>query len=47
MPHGVVYITNNNFDGHFDIHFLNSTRHVDGKIDRYHQEKIKIAAGVK
>lgn len=47
MPHGVVYITNNNFDGHFDIHFLNSTRHVDGKIDPYHQEKIKIAAGVK
>jgi LysM repeat protein len=47
MPHGVAYITNNNFGGHFDIHFLNSTRHSDGQIDPYHQEKVKIAAGIK
>jgi LysM repeat protein len=45
MPHGVVYITNNNFGGHFDIHFKNSTRHNDGQIDPYHQAKVKAAAG--
>ncbi|MCT4509464.1 MAG: LysM peptidoglycan-binding domain-containing protein [Tepidibacter sp.] len=47
MPHGIQYIHDNNFDGHFDIHFLNSTRHKDGLIDNYHQENIKIAAGLK
>lgn len=46
MPHGVQYITNNQFDGHFDIHFLNSTRHVDGQIDQSHQNAINIAAGI-
>ncbi|MBE4907097.1 LysM peptidoglycan-binding domain-containing protein [Bacillus luteolus] len=45
MPHDVQYITNNNFNGHFDIHFNNSTRHIDGKIDVAHQEQIRIAAG--
>lgn len=46
MPHGVYYILNNGFDGHFDIHFLNSTRHVDGLIDPDHQAAVKIAAGI-
>lgn len=46
MPHSVQYITNNNFDGHFDIHFLNSTRHKDGQIDNYHQNNIKVSAGI-
>lgn len=46
MPHDVQYITNNNFNGHFDIHFKNSTRHKDGRTDYDHQEKINIAAGV-
>jgi LysM repeat protein len=46
MPHGVQYIGNNQFDGHFDIHFLNSTRHNDGQMDSYHQNAIKIAAGI-
>lgn len=46
MPHGVQYITNNQFNGHFDIHFLNSTRHADGQIDASHQDAINIAAGV-
>lgn len=46
-PHGIQYVKNNNFDGHFDIHFLNSTRHKDGAIDEDHQKNIKIAAGVK
>lgn len=46
MPHSIQYITDNNFDGHFDIHFLNSTRHKDGAIDQNHQEMIKVAAGL-
>lgn len=46
MPHGVQYITNNQFEGHFDIHFLNSTRHSDGQIDSNHQNAINIAAGI-
>ncbi|QIB26928.1 LysM peptidoglycan-binding domain-containing protein [Caloranaerobacter azorensis] len=40
------YIKNNGMNGHFDIHFLNSTRHKDGKIDEKHQYCIKIAAGI-
>lgn len=45
-PHGIQYDENNNFSGHFDIHFKNSTRHKDGEIDTYHQEKIRISAGI-
>lgn len=41
------YIKGNGIDGHFDIHFYNSTRHKDGKVDTQHQECIKIAAGKK
>ncbi|HHV29353.1 LysM peptidoglycan-binding domain-containing protein [Acetivibrio mesophilus] len=40
------YIKGNGIDGHFDIHFYNSTRHKDGKLDTNHQQCIKIAAGV-
>lgn len=47
MPHDVQYITDNDFEGHFDIHFLNSTRHKDGQVDENHQEKVRIAAGLK
>jgi len=47
MPHSIQYIENNNFDGHFDIHFLNSTRHKDGLVDQAHQEKINIAGGLR
>lgn len=39
------YIKGNNMDGHFDVHFLNSTRHKDGAIDTDHQSKIHIASG--
>ncbi|MFD2215984.1 LysM peptidoglycan-binding domain-containing protein [Metabacillus endolithicus] len=45
-PHDVDYVPNNGINGHFDIHFKDSTRHKDGKVDPYHQEKIRIAAGV-
>lgn len=47
MPHDVEYIKNNGINGHFDIHFKNSTRHKDGKIDYHHQNQVNIAAGVK
>lgn len=33
-------IKNNAMDGHVDIHFLNSTRHMDGKKDPDHQKCI-------
>lgn len=38
-------IKGNGMDGHFDIHFLNSTRHMDGKKDPEHQAAILKAAG--
>lgn len=41
------YVKGNGIDGHFDIHFLNSTRHSDGKVDEQHQNNVKIAGGVK
>lgn len=41
------YIKGNGISGHFDIHFLNSTRHSDGQVDPEHQKNVKIAAGMK
>ncbi|RKD30085.1 LysM peptidoglycan-binding domain-containing protein [Thermohalobacter berrensis] len=41
------YVKNNGMNGHFDIHFLNSQRHKDGKVDEKHQENVKIAAGIR
>lgn len=41
------WVKNNGADGVFDLHFLNSTRHMDGKQDSQHQANIKIAAGQK
>lgn len=38
-------IKGNGMDGHFDIHFLNSTRHKDNKKDPEHQAAILKAAG--
>ncbi|QQE75603.1 LysM peptidoglycan-binding domain-containing protein [Brevibacillus composti] len=46
MPHSMEYIADNNFDGHFDIHFRNSLRHKDNLIDPDHQAAIKTAAGL-
>jgi LysM repeat protein len=45
MPHDIEYIASNDFNGHFDLHFFNSTRHRDNLIDPYHQTQINIAAG--
>jgi D-gamma-glutamyl-meso-diaminopimelic acid endopeptidase CwlS len=41
------YIKKNEMDGHFDIHFLNSTRHKDGMVDSTHQANIKLSSGLK
>jgi peptidoglycan DL-endopeptidase LytF len=46
FPHGIQYITDNGFDGHFDIHFKNSTTHKDGLITASHQSQIKVSAGM-
>ena len=37
MPHGTQTITNNNFDGHFCIHFSGSKTHGSKKVDAMHQ----------
>jgi hypothetical protein len=47
MPHNIQEIKDNNFNGHFDIHFLNSTRHSDGLISDPHQEQVRISAGLR
>lgn len=39
-------IKGNLADGHFDIHFLNSTTHKSGTINNAHQENVKRAAGL-
>jgi hypothetical protein len=36
-------VKGNSMDGHFDVHFLNSTRHKDGQVDSRHQAAIKVA----
>ncbi len=40
------WVKGNGIDGVFDIHFTNSTRHMDNQTDSQHQENIKIAAGL-
>ena len=37
MPHGTSTISNNDFDGHFCIHFYGSKTHGSGKVDATHQ----------
>ena len=46
MPHSIQEIRNNNFDGHFCVHFLNSTRHRDNMQCANHQRNVRTAAGV-
>lgn len=46
MPHDIQNITDNGFEGHFDIHFLNSTRHKDNLVQADHQENVRKAAGM-
>lgn len=44
MPHGGQTIRDNNFNGHFCVHFLGSRLHKNGRIDPDHQEKVQMAA---
>ena len=41
MPHGTSTISNNNFDGHFCIHFYKSKTHGSGKVDDMHQKCVR------
>ena len=43
MPHAVYSITDNNFNGHFCIHFLNSRTHTGNRLDSAHQSCVKAA----
>ncbi len=45
MPHGQGAIKNNQFNGHFCIHFYNSKTHTSKKVDLAHQMMIWKAAG--
>ena len=40
-------IAGNGMDGHFDLYFLNSRRHVDNKIDPAHQYNVLTAGGLR
>ena len=43
MPHGTSTITNNNFDGHFCIHFYKSRTHGTNRVDEAHQNCVSRA----
>ncbi len=43
MPHGRQDITDNNFKGHFCIHYLNSRTHGSNRVDADHQAQVKVA----
>lgn len=46
MPHGTSQdIYDNDFDGHFDLHFLNSRTHGSNRVDADHQAAVHQAAG--
>ena len=43
MPHGTSTIGNNNFDGHFCVHFYGSKTHCSQKVDAMHQKCVAAA----
>lgn len=45
MPHSIQTIYNNNFNGHFCIHFLNSRTHNTNSVCPNHQAMVRRAAG--
>lgn len=45
MPHDIDTISDNNFTGHFDLHFLNSRQHNTDEITPEHQANVQKAAG--
>ena len=40
MNHGTTTIADNNFDGHFCIHFYNSRTHETDRVDEDHQAAV-------
>ncbi len=46
MPHSIQTIFNNNFNGHFCIHFLNSRTHNTNSVCPNHQAMVRRAAGM-
>jgi len=46
MPHSIDTIPGNNFSGHFDLYFYNSTSHNTNTIQPSHQQNILTAAGL-
>lgn len=46
MPHSIQTIYNNNFPGHFCIHFKNSRNHNTNRINPSHQASVRRAAGI-
>lgn len=43
MPHGTTTINNNEFSGHFCIHFYNSRTHETNRVDETHQNAVASA----
>lgn len=43
MPHGTTVVDNNNFSGHFCIHFYNSKTHDTNRVDQTHQNAVGAA----
>jgi hypothetical protein len=43
MPHSVSTIKNNDFGGHFCIHFAGSRNHYNNKADPDHQKQVQVA----
>ena len=46
MPHGAGAIKDNDFDGHFCIHFYASRTHGGNRVDERHQNMVLKAAGL-
>lgn len=46
MPHGGQQISDNDFQGHFCIHFKGSKTHSGNRVDATHQAAVKLAAGI-
>jgi hypothetical protein len=44
MPHGTTTIDDNDFDGHFCIHFKNSKTHGTDVVDAAHQKAVTAAS---
>lgn len=45
MPHGAGLIKDNDFNGHFCVHFWGSKVHTSGRVDPEHQKRVLQAAG--